>query len=301
MGQVIGSQCSDHRFVSPFFVGRSCQEIRDMNPDSHTRSGYYWITDPLREVYCDMEHTGQSCEQINHKYPETNIKSGYYRLVNGEWVHCEMACGEGNWKMIASINGSNCPPGWKNSSHNNVSFCTTPSNQLGCYRVSFSTNQEKYQKVCGRVTGFQRGTPDAFNSNSDASVDGISITHGNPRQHIWTYAVGLTNEDPAFYNSNCPCGTKAGKSAPSYVGPNFYCDTANKYTKWDYGKFYTSTLLWQTSDCFDHTFCCRTTSQPWFYRQLDNVTADDIEVRICRDEQAEFEDILINQLEIYIQ
>jgi len=298
---MIASQCSGHKFASPFFVGRSCGEIYNMNPDSHDRSGYYWITDPLQQVYCDMEHRVQSCAHINHEHPGTNTKSGYYRLFSGEWVHCKMACGDGNWKMIASINGSNCPQGWNNSSHNDVNFCTTLSNHSGCYPVFFSTNKEKYQKVCGKVTGFQRGSPDAFNSKSNAGVDGISITHGNPRRHIWTYAVGLTNDDSEFYESNCPCGTKAGRSASQYVGTDFYCDTANKHNKWNYSEFYTSTILWQTSDCFDRTFCCHSANQPWFYRQLDILTADDIEVRICRDEVAEHEDILINQLELYIQ
>ena len=309
MGQVMASQCRDHEFVSPFFVGRSCEDIFDMNPDSDGKSGYYWITNPLQQVYCDMEHTGQSCTQINHRYPETNNKPGYYRLANGEWEHCKMepltfTCGQGNWKTIASINGSNCPLEWNNGWHNDTSFCTARSNSSGCHRAIFSTNQVvNYQNVCGRVTGFQKGTPDAFNSRSSAQVDGISITHGDPRQHIWTYAVGLTNEDRTLqYDSNCPCGKKAGHNAPEYVGKNFYCDTANKVTKWVLGgKIYVSTFLWQTSGCFDPNFCCHTTNQPWFYRHLNTITTDDIEVRICRDDPADLEDILIYQLELYVQ
>ena len=36
---------------------------------------------------------------------------------------------------------------------------------------------------------------DAFynrhNNINSYYVDGISITHGNPRQHVWTYAAGI--------------------------------------------------------------------------------------------------------------
>ena len=49
-----------------------------------------------------------------------------------------------------------------------------------------------YSQVCGRVEGYQYGTPDAIqkgdnHDNIDSYyVDGISLTRGSPRQHIWT-------------------------------------------------------------------------------------------------------------------
>ena len=54
-----------------------------------------------------------------------------------------------------------------------------------------------YQRVCGRARGYQKGTPDGFRSGSvnDIYVDGLSITHGSPRQHIWTYVAGHTDRD----------------------------------------------------------------------------------------------------------
>ena len=44
-------------------------------------------------------------------------------------------------------------------------------------------------------------------------IDGLSITYGNPRQHIWTYATG------AFDNGEirCPCDGTGG-TTPSFVG-----------------------------------------------------------------------------------
>ena len=47
-------------------------------------------------------------------------------------------------------------------------------------------------------------------TNTDAGidnsyVDGLSITHGNPRQHIWTYAFGYEpqyNNPPTFVGTN---------------------------------------------------------------------------------------------------
>ena len=102
--------------------------------------------------------------------------------------------GEGGiWKRIASFNitaGDDCPSPWVKSSHNGVSFCIPASTAAGCYSVNYSTNGMSYQRVCGRASGYQKGTPSAFNGNAmsidNYYVEGLSITHGNPRQHMVT-------------------------------------------------------------------------------------------------------------------
>ena len=82
----------------------------------------------------------------------------------------------------------NCPTGWNKSSHNGVSFCIAPSDNGGCYSTFFSTNGVSYQHVCGRARGYQKGTLEAFLhmtlSINSYYVDGLSMTHGNPCQHI---------------------------------------------------------------------------------------------------------------------
>ena len=57
-------QCEEYHFQSPFFPGESCEEIYNMNPKSHDRSGCYWILDGPRKVFCGMTYTGSSCEEI---------------------------------------------------------------------------------------------------------------------------------------------------------------------------------------------------------------------------------------------
>ena len=113
--------------------------------------------------------------------------------------HCEiLSCAgvDGVWKRIASFNitahaGDDCPSPWVKSSHNGVNFCIPASTAAGCYSVIYSTNGMSYQRVCGRATGYQKGSPDAFIFATQ--FEGLSITHGSPRQHIWTYAVGLSD------------------------------------------------------------------------------------------------------------
>ena len=40
-------------------------------------------------------------------------------------------------------------------------------------------------------------------------VDGVSLTHGGAgsRQHIWTFATGLTEVDTSYLTTKCPCDT----------------------------------------------------------------------------------------------
>ena len=50
------------QFKSPFYPGGSCEDICNKNPESQDKSGYYWIFDGPRYVYCGMNYTGLSCE-----------------------------------------------------------------------------------------------------------------------------------------------------------------------------------------------------------------------------------------------
>ena len=105
----------------------------------------------------------------------------------------------GVWHRIASFNitaGDNCPSPWVNSSHNGVNFCVPANTAAGCYSVIYSTNGINYQRVCGRASGYRKGSPDGFNAYGNPGsidnwyADGLAITHGNPPEHMWTYACG---------------------------------------------------------------------------------------------------------------
>ena len=87
---VADDQCTHYRFKSPFYPGSSCEDIYNKNPESREISGYYWITDGLRNVYCGMNYTGLSCEDIYNNNPETGNKNGYYFINNNMWTFCNM-------------------------------------------------------------------------------------------------------------------------------------------------------------------------------------------------------------------
>ena len=184
---VADDQCTHYQFKSPFYPGSSCEDIYNKNPESHDKSGYYWILDGPRNVYCGMNYTGLSCEDIYTNNPETGNKNGYYPINNNQWTFCNMTAiaaiidvhilscvsgsVEGQWRRIAGIDisaGDECPTGWIKSSYNGVSFCRAQNDIIsaGCNSTFFSTNGVSYQHVCGRARGYQKGSPDAFLFNT---------------------------------------------------------------------------------------------------------------------------------------
>ena len=312
-------QCNEYRFDAPFFPGNSCEDIYHKNLQTHYISGYYWITDGPSRVYCGMGYYGLSCEDVYIKNVATRNKSGYYRINNNEWVYCNMTAiaiafsrgdlisscvgVDGTWKRIANFNitaGDNCPFPWVKISHNGVSFCIG-STAAGCYSVNYSTNGMSYQRVCGRASGYQKGTTDGFQGGTidNAYIDGLSITHGSPRQHIWTYAMGFTDSGD-FRSFNCPCTVFAGPNPPTFVGSHYYCESGANST-WAHSTYYLSDILWDGAGCSANNTCCSDPNLPWFYRQLSQTTQDDIEVRACMDAAFDNEAVLITNVELYVQ
>ena len=217
-------------------------------------------------------------------------------------------CGYGGvWKRIAYINMSDpvqqCPNAWRGYS-TPVRSCGRPvTSRSACAPVFFSTNGMQYSKVCGRAVGYQKGSPDGFGGKTfdetldGLYVDGVSVTHGSPRTHIWTFAVGLYTGENRNSN-NCPC--EGGRQQPDYVGPNFFCGSGDHDPRYDLPKFYDQDPLWNGANC-PNTTGCPFNSPPWFSTALPTPTTDDIEVRICGDQSTGDEDTPIQFLEIYVQ
>ena len=266
--------------ISIQYLPTSCCEIAELN--SHSPPGYYKIstTSGAVEVYCDMER------------------------------HC---CGStGGWMRSAYLNMTDpthhCPTGFRLTSHSKRSCerITRP----GCTGLTFAVlNQSvKYSKMCGKVIGYQYGSPDAFvryyynrGLTLDMNyVDGVSITHGHPRRHIWTFAAVLDEQYSSA--STCPC-TKTDTTylgvVPPFVGSDYFCDTGSRnYYQYT---FYPDDPLWDGRGCGPTSSCCSFNSPPWFCKELPQPTTDDIEVRVCTDQTTNDEDITIEAIELYVQ
>ena len=65
--------------------------------------------------------------------------------------------------------------------------------------------------------------------------------------------------------------------------------------------FYSADPLWDGDGCGPTSTCCSFNTPPWFHKQLSNLITDNVEMRVCRNEDAANEDVAIEIVEIYVQ
>ena len=169
----------------------------------------------------------------------------------------------------------------------------------GCDSALFYTRGIKFQHICGQTKSYQKGRANAFSTTGKAIdemyVDGISITLGSPRQHIWTYAVSQRD------GAHCPCAPTPGPKPSAFVGNNYYCESGNNAATYPTSAtFYMSDPLWDGQNCPANSKCCIQLGMPWFYRRNIVPLSENIEVRICKDEPHNDEDTAIEEMEIFV-
>ena len=265
---------------------KSCADILTGNPSSP--SGTYWIEAPgqrSNKLFCDMT---LSCGG-----------------VTGGWTRV--------YELDMRNSNNQCPSSLKYRTDSGKRTCGINSNSGICSSVIFPAKMSTgYSKVCGKITAYQVGSPDTFGNHARPAnaglnnnyVDGVSLTYGNPRQHIWTFAAGLDENASSYPQYNCPC-TDTSRSMyatppPTFVGNDYFCDTgsAGHHTN---GRFYPDDPLWDGDGCGHLNACCTFNNPPWFYKQLPQPTTDNVEMRVCRDESSGNEDIAIEFIKIFVQ
>ncbi len=157
----------------------------------------------------------KSCQEIQQSMPTS--PSGVYLIATSEkktkYVYCQMdtLCdSDGGWTRLAHINmtdpAENCPNGLRLYETNGVRACGRPVTGSGsCHSIKYPSNGVQYTQVCGRVRGYQYYSTDAVeatmggvqhhNEINSYYVDGVSVTRGSPRQHIWTFMAGLKEDN----------------------------------------------------------------------------------------------------------
>uniref|UniRef100_A0A1X7VIJ3 Fibrinogen C-terminal domain-containing protein n=1 Tax=Amphimedon queenslandica TaxID=400682 RepID=A0A1X7VIJ3_AMPQE len=250
-----------------FFHPILCRSIKELRPNSPT--GYYYINS--RKIYCIMD---QLCGQ------------------------------EGGWTRIAYLDMSdraqNCPYGLQTQWISGLRTCGLPYNNRdgACRSVKFLTG-ESYTQICGRVLGYQRDTTDGIRSNTSIDspyLDGVSITRGSPRQHVWSYIAGLNSSEAA----SCPCSNDNANANVPIAGNNYYCESGSSDEPHD------ESQLWDGACSDVESACCSSKLSdiplPWFYRGYGNATSTDyLELRICCDEGTNDENVLVQLYEIYVK
>lgn len=261
---------------------------------------------------------GSSCQEILEQGPGVN---GYYWLRRCDGNHVQAYCamnnpcgcsGSGAWMRVALLNmtdpSATCPSGMETRTVNSLRMCSRRVNPRNCVSVFHSAQFMQYNRVCGRVRGYQDGNPDSwrpyFNNRGytidDPYFDGVSLTYGfRPRKHIWSFGAGPTDSGNSPYH--CPCSTTSYTGVvPPYIGNDWFCESAAATRFQD--RVYTENPLWDGVGCGgSQSTCCSFNNPPWFCKSLPAATRDDIEFRMCGDENVSSEDVPVDFYEIYVQ
>ena len=140
--------------------------------------------------------------------------------------------------------------------------------------------------MCGSIRAYQKDQTDAFETFIErrvttiirAYVSGVSLTHSNPRQHIWTFAVAATQS--STNDDGCPCTGASFVATQSFVGEDYFCDSGVHSE--DTSGFHPDDPLWNGKGCSSSSSCCSFNNPPHFTKTLPSPTSDPIEARLCR-------------------
>jgi len=226
----------------------------------------------------------------------------YTTFYDGEVlvIYCDMSFDGGGWARVVLFDAAEdeCPGQWEGwldrvleDDEGGPPRCVN----IGRYcsdttaaSAHFEPPQASYGEVRGFVSGYQWASTDAFSSSretdiniDEAYVDGVSITTGTTRQHLWTYAAALTNEVGG--GNNCPC--IGGHEPAEFVGDHYFCESANHET-WlgnpDARRWFFDDPLWD--DEATGAACAEGGNPSWFHRVLGERLSTDLEVRIIMDD-----------------
>ena len=252
-------------------------------------SGLYWVLSAngsAVNVYCDLS---TSYSLSSH---------GYMRVA-----HLNM-----------TESSHSCPPPLQDfDSSCGKRLCGRGDPSPGCSSVFFPTHGVPYTRVCGSVVGYQFSNPNAFLAHQydptltldDTYLDGVSLTYGpSPRSHIWSFAAAISESSAG--SSICPCSDVLNNlpsgAVPSFVKQSYFCDTGNYGRLSLPGELLCDNPLWDGLGCGDDSTCCeRQDYTSWFCTDLNANVTDDIELRVCGNENTQNEDTPLESVYLYVQ
>ncbi len=267
----------------------------------------------------DPKYPAPSCSALFYTKPY--MPSGYYWLgkakENPKKMHCvmdmptPMMAPTQGWLELINLDmkdkHQDCPAGFSTIEQQGKRLCVKNVAQ-GCQSILLPSYGVQYSRVCGRASGFQVGTNNAFFrfacdhcTIDDAYVDGISITHGKyPRKHIWSLGASWTPYHNDYYRAVCPCSKGRGQKPPAFVGNNYYCETGQYWPSKN--TFDAADPLWDGKGCGNgEEACCKPADLPWFCADVPQGTKDDVEVRVCADQRKDDENLYLEALQIMVQ
>ena len=295
---------------------------------SYLKYGYNSLRHQLSSAECAASELIMSAEGLDEGLDE-HIEQSSIEDINECLEQSEASldalepivhpCGEGEWRLVVNDKYSNptaddCPNGWEQfvESITTRRFCARrQSDDEPCQSAFFSVSGGEYSKVCGTIVAYGHAIQAAFafneNDIDNVHVNGISVTHGNPRQHIWTLAIGVVESATGigpFVIGVCPCRPDFVASIPPFIGDDYFCesglngeDLITIIAQLANMPYYLDDPLWDGRQCFGD--CCR--GSPFVKTLANGPTTDPLEIRICNLEFGIMGNIVVEEIKIYVQ
>ena len=244
---------------------------------------------------------------------EAQLKESFSHQTNNfDDLHIHTCGGTEGWRRAVYLDmtdpNMDCPSGWNITGHSKRSCGRATSGYYTCDSTFFPVSGGQYNEVCGRIKAYQASSPIAFaaygrgrTSINSAYFSGVALMHGNPREHIWTFAAG--SSENRITKSACPCDLSDNVTVPDFVGDDYFCESGyiSRVSSEVWSDFHADDILWDGRDCHHTSTCCSHHSPPYFTKTLRQATAEDLELRMCHTNHIEYENIAVEVIELYVK
>ena len=257
-----------------------------------------------------LDEQGQCPSLQERERVRAEISAEVREMLSAPLYSCN---GSPGWRRVGFVNmtdpSQDCPPGLNLTSHPIRSCGSSHDTFNECSSTTFSVSGVQYSQVCGSIKAYQYGHTFAFaqylylhSSLEESYVDGVSLTRGaaGGRQHIWTFAAGLTEGVSYSDVEKCP-NDFDGSESPSFVNGDYFCESGNNHDISVNDVFFGSDPLWDGEGCGFNITSCQFNNPPYFSRILPAPTTDDIELRLCHYDYTQYADVPIELVELYIK
>ena len=264
------------------------------------------------------QHNNEAASQLSDLLGAVEKEKERVRVLK-EFTH---PCGHGSWERVEYLDfrdaGTACPDVFSSNVYSERPYTCShmnPTSPYECNKHTINVNGREYTRVCGRVRAYEFGRADAFRGHirdrgiNEAYVTGVSLTHGGDLSgtadlatHIWSFAMGLDQTVPPDADGDPYCPCDGGSSPPDFVGEDYFCEAAlEQFRTSSTGEdiLHPNNVLWDGENCGTYGNCCIRLSHPFFVKQLEKPTTDDIDFRLCNGNGSE--DVGLELVEIYIQ
>ena len=276
-------------------------------------SDHQEIQTKISDVQCTDTQQSLQLHQNLHNNLTHQLKKikNYVTFIRNEHI----CGGTGGWRRVVYLDMTDphttCPSGWNMTRYSKRTCGRNSTGHYTCSSATFPVSGGEYNRVCGRMKAYQWGATHAFLSYHHRVVTtidgnyacGVSVTHGTPRNHIWSFVAGLSEGNPT-QSWVCPCDATSTIRIPPFVGNDYFCESGvneDWYSSSNKIILHSSDTLWDGEDCLPSSTCCSQHNPPYFTKQLPTPTTDDIEARICLFEKLLNANLAVELVELYVQ